>query len=121
MDSISILNNLIPTDHDAGTVFSGSPSGHGQGIRSGKPLHSGCGRELHRALHGIKGVSLGVTAFPGRSAPDAAYPGEQNDQTVAPVLRHNQAMHTLFKVKVAGGTPMDTALWWFFAPSVFSA
>jgi Mg-chelatase subunit ChlD len=56
------------------------------------------------ALHGIRGVSLAVTAFPGTGARDG--------QTVAPVLRPNQAMHTLFGIRAAGGTPMDAALWW---------
>jgi hypothetical protein len=64
------------------------------------------------ALHGIRGVNLGVTAFPGESIRNAGYPGQQNDQTVAPVLRHNQKMHTEFKVCAGGDTPMDAALWW---------
>jgi hypothetical protein len=64
------------------------------------------------ALHGIKGVSLGVTAFPGENIRNAGYPGQQNEQTVAPVLRHNQKIHTEFKVYAGDGTPMDAALWW---------
>ncbi len=63
------------------------------------------------ALHAIPGVSVGVTAFPGRPVPDS--PEQQGHwQTVAPVLLHGQKMHTRFMVKTGGSTPMDAALWW---------
>ena len=64
------------------------------------------------ALRGIRGLSLGVTAFPGRPVKDVYSPSLQNDDTVAPILRHNQKMHTDFNVEAAGGTPMAPALWW---------
>jgi cobalamin biosynthesis protein CobT len=64
------------------------------------------------ALHGISGINLGVTVFPGRPVKDTYSSYQQNDATVAPVLRHNRKMHTEFSVDAAGGTPMAPALWW---------
>lgn len=66
---------------------------------------------LASALHGIHGVSLGVTAFPGRML-------EEGDdefsrwQTVAPILRHSGKLHNGFGMDSAGNTPLDSALWW---------
>lgn len=63
------------------------------------------------ALHGIKGISVGVTAFPGGRIPD--YPGQPGHwNTVAPILRHNEKMHAAFGMAANGNTPMDSALWW---------
>jgi cobalamin biosynthesis protein CobT len=75
------------------------------------------------ALHGIRGLSLGVTAFPGRPVKDDHSPTMQNDDTVTPILRHNQKMHADFNVQASGGTPMAPALWWvlqqlYFLPEV---
>jgi cobalamin biosynthesis protein CobT len=62
------------------------------------------------ALHGLKGISLGVTAFPA----DQLRKGKQHvsSHTVAPILRHGQKAHTNFGMHSSGGTPMDAALWW---------
>jgi len=63
------------------------------------------------ALHGIKGISVGVTTFPGERG---VYEGNQREhwQTVTPILRHGEKMHTRFSMTANGDTPMDAALWW---------
>ena len=63
------------------------------------------------ALHGVKGISIGVTAFPGEMIHDTQErQGHWN--TVAPILRHNERLHAAFAMNANGGTPMDAALWW---------
>ena len=63
------------------------------------------------ALSGLKGINLGVTAFPGGN--DASQPDSPSRrQTVSPILSHNQKMHSRFTVDACGGTPMDAALYW---------
>ena len=47
------------------------------------------------------GVSVGLTAFPGR---------EQN--SVVPILRHGDRLHANFLVDAGGMTPLSEALWW---------
>lgn len=63
------------------------------------------------ALQGIKGISVGVTTFPGERG---VYEGSQQAhwQTVTPILRHHEKMHTRFAMSGAGNTPLDSALWW---------
>lgn len=63
------------------------------------------------ALQAIKGISVGVTTFPGERG---VYEGTQREhwQTVTPILRHNEKMHTRFAMSGAGNTPLDSALWW---------
>ncbi len=63
------------------------------------------------ALHGIKGISVGVTTFPGERG---VYEGSQREhwETVTPILRHHEKMHTRFAMSGAGNTPLDSALWW---------
>lgn len=63
------------------------------------------------ALHGIRGISIGVTTFPGERG---VYEGSQREhwQTVTPILRHGEKMHTRFNMTAHGDTPMDAALWW---------
>lgn len=63
------------------------------------------------ALHGHKGLSVGVTAFPGEMSPEAQNRGNCW-QTVAPILRHNEPLHCNFHMTAAGCTPLDAALWW---------
>lgn len=63
------------------------------------------------ALHGIKGISIGVTAFPGEKVHDTRE-HQGHWSTVAPLLRHNEKLHTAFAMSAGGGTPMDAALWW---------
>lgn len=57
------------------------------------------------ALHRIRGVNVGVTAFPGEWDYEDPF-------TVSPILRHGQRMHTRFSVQAHGCTPMGEALWW---------
>lgn len=63
------------------------------------------------ALQSIKGISVGVTTFPGERG---VYEGSQREhwETVTPVLRHGEKMHTRFAMSGAGNTPLDSALWW---------
>lgn len=53
------------------------------------------------ALFLIKGLSVGVTAFPGSGGP-----------TVAPLLRHGDKPHTRLDLAAGGDTPMGEAIWW---------
>lgn len=63
------------------------------------------------SLNSIKGINVGVTAFPGSRTQDL--PGQQGHwQTVAPILLHGQKLHNQFSIGTGGSTPMDTALWW---------
>ncbi|WDP91073.1 MAG: hypothetical protein HUN04_15765 [Desulfobacter sp.] len=66
---------------------------------------------LAKALDSIKGINIGVTAFPadrpkinGRENPDMA--------AVHPVVRHGELMHSKFHTRAAGCTPMGEAIWW---------
>lgn len=63
------------------------------------------------ALQSIKGISVGVTTFPGKRG---VYEASQQAhwQTVTPILRHGEKMHTRFAMSGAGSTPLDAALWW---------
>jgi hypothetical protein len=56
------------------------------------------------ALYEIRGISIGVTAFPSI----------EDGDTVAPILSHGQKMHTQFNMVARGSTPMASALWWVF-------
>ncbi len=57
------------------------------------------------ALHRIRGVNVGVTAFPGEW-------DYEERCTVSPILKHGQRMHTRFAATAHGSTPMGEALWW---------
>lgn len=59
------------------------------------------------ALHRIRGVNVGVTAFPGEW-------DYNRGNTVNPILRHGQRIHTRFDAQARGGTPMGEAIWWTF-------
>ena len=58
-----------------------------------------------KALQGIPGVNLGITAFPGVNA-------AKRGATVVPVLRHGEKLTTRFPVIAYGMTPMAESLWW---------
>ena len=63
------------------------------------------------ALQSIKGISVGVTTFPGeRVVYDASQ--QAHWQTVTPILRHREKIHTRFAMSGVGSTPLDAALWW---------
>ncbi|MDL2313823.1 VWA domain-containing protein [Desulfovibrio sp. OttesenSCG-928-C14] len=66
---------------------------------------------LASALHPIPGISVAVTAFPGKILTDLGN-GEHCRHTVVPLLRHKQKLHQQFGITALGGTPMDSALWW---------
>ena len=63
------------------------------------------------ALHSIKGVSVGVTAFPGGQAQDTNA-GTSHWDTICQILKHGDRLHQNFDLTARGSTPMDTALWW---------
>ncbi len=63
------------------------------------------------SLSKIKGVSVAVTAFPADHGLSKA---AKNDTcpTVYPLLKHGGRVHSNFKLKARGTTPMGEALWW---------
>jgi hypothetical protein len=69
------------------------------------PLANAACFSVASALRRIRGVNVGVTAFPGTW--DCEEPC-----TVAPILKHGQRMHTRFAARAYGSTPMGEALWW---------
>ncbi len=62
-------------------------------------------------LHGISGISLGVTTFPGGSLADENL-SDRSWTSVSPILKHKEPLHTNFRMSATGGTPLDSALWW---------
>ncbi|WP_418978299.1 hypothetical protein, partial [Bilophila wadsworthia] len=58
-----------------------------------------------KALQGISGVNLGITAFPGANA-------AKRGATVVPVLRHGEKLTARFPEIAYGMTPMAESLWW---------
>ena len=58
-----------------------------------------------KALQGIPGVNLGITAFPGANR-------AKRGATVAPVLRHGEKLTARFPEIAYGMTPMAESLWW---------
>ena len=58
-----------------------------------------------KALQGISGVNLGITAFPGANR-------AKRGATVAPVLRHGEKLTARFPEIAYGMTPMAESLWW---------
>jgi hypothetical protein len=66
------------------------------------------------ALRSLPGVNVGVTAFPGQSLEKdmlVARGGRMWD-SVSPLLRHGEKMHSRFLFNADGDTPLDAALWW---------
>ncbi|MBG0775256.1 MAG: VWA domain-containing protein [Desulfovibrionaceae bacterium] len=59
---------------------------------------------LARTLERV-GVNVAVTAFPA----DA---DDETRQTVAPLVRHGQPVHSRFRLAAKGRTPMGEAVWW---------
>jgi hypothetical protein len=65
------------------------------------------------ALHGVPGVNVAATAFPGNSLPVLHHKqGWMDFPTVAPVLEHGQSVHRNFKFQAYGTTPLGESLWW---------
>lgn len=66
---------------------------------------------LSEALAAVPGLSLGATVFPG--APTRRGQGRDKSwETVAPILRHGEALHRKFHLTAEGSTPMGEAIWW---------
>lgn len=57
---------------------------------------------LVKTLENIRGVNLALTAFPAEKEEDSVYP----------VIRHNQTTKHLTAVSAYGVTPLGPALWW---------
>ncbi|TYT73315.1 cobaltochelatase CobT-related protein [Desulfobotulus mexicanus] len=55
----------------------------------------------------LVGINTGVTAFPGECSPV-----NSDILTVAPMVRHGEAIHNRFYLDVKGSTPMGEAIWW---------
>ncbi|MFA6716406.1 MAG: VWA domain-containing protein [Victivallales bacterium] len=64
---------------------------------------------ITNSLYKINGISVGVTAFP------ADHVLNRMCGTVCPMLRHGQGLHTNFKLRPSGSTPMGEAIWWVMA------
>ena len=66
---------------------------------------------LAKALDSIKGINVGVTAFP---ADRPLINGRENSDMAAiyPVVRHGELIHARFHTRAAGCTPMGEAIWW---------
>jgi len=66
---------------------------------------------LCKALSATPGVSVAATAFPGNQA--RRYKGKEKSwETVSPILRHGQKIHSNFQLEADGGTPLGEAIWW---------
>lgn len=66
---------------------------------------------LAKALDSIKGINVGVTAYPAERPLVSG--GENNDFTaVHPVVRHGERIHTRFHTRASGCTPMGESVWW---------
>lgn len=57
---------------------------------------------IAKALHGVSGVNVALTAFP------AQWPND----SVCPLMRHGAALPPFLNVDACGGTPLAPALWW---------
>jgi hypothetical protein len=64
---------------------------------------------IANSLYKINGISVGVTAFPADNVFNRIC------ATVCPMLRHGQGLHTNFKLRPSGSTPMGEAIWWVMA------
>lgn len=65
-----------------------------------------------KALQGIAGINLGITAFPGGRV-------NGNKTTVAPVLHHGEKLSNRFPETAYGLTPLAEALWWVMQQMCF--
>lgn len=77
----------------------------GSMMDSGLMLANAVCYAVGKALQGIPGVNLGITAFPGANTP-------KRGATVAPVLRHGEKFTTRFPEIAYGLTPLAESLWW---------
>ena len=75
-------------------------------------LANGVCYAVGKALQGIAGINLGITAFPGGRV-------NGNKTTVAPVLRHGEKLSNRFPKTAYGLTPLAEALWWVMQQMCF--
>ncbi len=62
---------------------------------------------LANALSSIKGINIGVTAFPANA------PGDGSGlAALCPVISHGSPVHSQFYTYASGSTPMGEAIWW---------
>ena len=66
---------------------------------------------LCEALIKVPGLSLGATAFPGEQT-RRSKGRDKSWETVSPVLKHGQGLHSKFRLTAEGSTPMGEAIWW---------
>ena len=66
---------------------------------------------LCRSLSEMPGISVGASVFPGQQT-RRTKGRDKCWETISPLLRHGQAMHTKFQLEAEGGTPMGEAIWW---------
>ena len=66
---------------------------------------------LCRSLSEMPGISVGASVFPGQQT-RRTKGRDKCWETISPILRHSQAMHTKFQLEAEGGTPMGEAIWW---------
>jgi hypothetical protein len=62
---------------------------------------------LAKALGSIKGINIGVTAFPANTQG-----GNGNLAAVCPIVAHGDPVNPKFNTQASGGTPMGEAIWW---------
>ncbi|MBI9088208.1 MAG: VWA domain-containing protein [Desulfobacterium sp.] len=95
-----------------------------QGINTAVHILIDCSRSMHKrmalttkacyavakALESVKGINVGVTAFPAtlpfRRVTNA------NDAALYPIVSHGDPVHSRFFTKASGCTPMGEATWW---------
>jgi nitric oxide reductase activation protein len=63
------------------------------------------------ALEGIPGTGTAITVFPADPV-QAHNSSDLIGQTVFPLLKHKEKLHGRMRMTAAGGTPLDSALWW---------
>jgi Mg-chelatase subunit ChlD len=67
---------------------------------------------LANSLTKIKGVSVAVTAFPAERSGEC--------ETVYPLLKSGETLHSRFNLIARGSTPMGAAIWWTLQQEQFA-
>ena len=66
---------------------------------------------LCQSLSEMPGLNVGASVFPGQQT-RRSRGRDRSWETISPILRHGQAMHSKFHLDAEGGTPMGEAIWW---------
>jgi len=66
---------------------------------------------LAKALESVKGINVGVTAFPAKP-PFCIVSGNDDMAAVCPMVIHGEPLHSQFHTKASDCTPMGEATWW---------